>query len=101
MASRLTARCDPGGRWTLERGGTPVVGTPGVPEDELLVRIEGMVVAGTLDETQRIVIVDLEHGATIRRVDQLLGMLRERGLSHERDLGTVRAERYRSGEQYV
>lgn len=101
MAPRLTARCDESGRWTLDRGETPVVGAPGIPEDELLSRIEGMVVAGSLDEGQRVLVVDLEHGSTIRRVEQLLGRLRDRGLAHEQDLGTVRAERYRSGEQYV
>lgn len=78
-----------------------MVEAPGVPEDELLVRIEGMVVAGTLDEGQQVAVVDLAQGTTIRRVEHLLATLRDRGLSHERDLGTVRAERYRGDERYV
>lgn len=95
----LIARRDDVGRWTLERDGTPLVATPGVPEDELVERLEELVVIGSLDETDRVSVVDAEESVAQRRVHEFIRS-DERG-AFERGLAAVRAERYASEEHYV
>lgn len=99
MPAHLIARRDDVGRWTLERDGTALVETPGVPEDELVERIEELVVIGWLDETDRISVVDARESVAQRRIHEFI-RFDERG-THGRDLAAVRAERYASEEHYV
>jgi hypothetical protein len=99
MPAHLIARRDDIGRWTLERDGTPLVATPGVPEDELVERIEELVVIGWLDETDRVAVVDARECVASRRIHEFI-RFDERG-AFERDLAAVRAERYASEEHYV
>lgn len=99
MPAHLIARRDDLGRWTLERDGTELVATPGVPEDQLVERIEELVVIGWLDESDRVSVVDARESVAQRRIHEFI-RFDERG-AFERDLAAVRAERYASEEHYV
>lgn len=88
------------GRWTLARNGTDLVASPGVTDDELLERIEELVVVGWLDPADRISVADVGHLPAIRRIEQFLE-LAEWDERRRRDLAEVRAERYASEEHYV